>query len=194
MHGKMNGSVTPKTRLVQARPSWSFPTVRNVPSLIAQVRGFCAMVEQAQSKIGPYTKILLGFDGSENSNRALGRAIMVAEATSAELSVVVAADTLSYQSRYMTRYFSELRGETLRYADELVAKAVGTAKAAGVRTVHGYAEEGSPAEIVLAKASETGADLIIVGRRGIRGIQRFLMGGVSSSIVDHASCDVLVVK
>jgi nucleotide-binding universal stress UspA family protein len=44
------------------------------------------------------------------------------------------------------------------------------------------------------QASDEGADLIVVGTRGLNVAQRALLGSVSTKIVHHAACDVLVVR
>ncbi|MDQ3737093.1 MAG: universal stress protein, partial [Actinomycetota bacterium] len=43
-------------------------------------------------------------------------------------------------------------------------------------------------------AVQIGADLVVVGSRGLGGIRRALLGGVSDSVVRHAHCPVLVVR
>jgi nucleotide-binding universal stress UspA family protein len=53
---------------------------------------------------------------------------------------------------------------------------------------------GDPADVILETAKEKDVDLIVIGRRGLTGIKRFLMGSVSRKVVDHAPCSVLVVK
>jgi nucleotide-binding universal stress UspA family protein len=54
--------------------------------------------------------------------------------------------------------------------------------------------EGDPPEEVLAAAEGTGADLIVMGTHGRRGLSRLLMGSVTSHVILHAGVDVLVVK
>jgi nucleotide-binding universal stress UspA family protein len=46
----------------------------------------------------------------------------------------------------------------------------------------------------VALAEELGADLIVMGSRGLRGVRRALIGSVSDSVVRHAHCPVLVVR
>jgi nucleotide-binding universal stress UspA family protein len=46
----------------------------------------------------------------------------------------------------------------------------------------------------VALAEELGADLIVMGSRGLGGVRRALMGSVSDSVVRHAHCPVLVVR
>jgi nucleotide-binding universal stress UspA family protein len=58
----------------------------------------------------------------------------------------------------------------------------------------GSVEEGYPADCILNMAVTDRADLIVMGRRGISGVERFLLGGVSSSVVSHSKCDILIVR
>jgi nucleotide-binding universal stress UspA family protein len=150
-------------------------------------------MKQKQAVLG-YKRILVCYDGSENAMRALRRGIVLAKESGGELHVVVAADTFSIQARNLERYFRDLREIILHSCKHDLAKALDISRKAGVVAVRGSVEEGHPAEVILATASEVSADLIIAGRRGLRGVQRFLLGSVSSSVVGHSTCDVLVVK
>jgi nucleotide-binding universal stress UspA family protein len=49
------------------------------------------------------------------------------------------------------------------------------------------------AELV-QEAEESGADLIVVGTRGLNAAKRLVLGSVSTNVVQHAPCDVLVVR
>lgn len=53
---------------------------------------------------------------------------------------------------------------------------------------------GSPAEVIVAEAERSGAELIIVGSHGRSGLKRFLLGSVSSAVIAHAPCNVMVVR
>lgn len=54
--------------------------------------------------------------------------------------------------------------------------------------------QGSPAEIILNYAKEQGADVIVIGSRGLGGIREFVLGSVSHNVVQSARIPVLVVK
>jgi nucleotide-binding universal stress UspA family protein len=54
--------------------------------------------------------------------------------------------------------------------------------------------EGSPKKIILDEAESWGADLIVVGSHGRRGLDRFLLGSVSQAVALHASCSVEIVR
>jgi nucleotide-binding universal stress UspA family protein len=141
-----------------------------------------------------YRRILVCYDGSDNATRALQTAITMAKEGDGELSIVVAASTLGYPPRYRDRYYSDLRKVTLHHAKEQLSEALETAKIGGVPSAQGKVAEGHPADMILTRAVDVKPDLIVVGRRGLGGVQRFLLGSVSSAVVIHSKCDVLVVK
>ena len=53
---------------------------------------------------------------------------------------------------------------------------------------------GNPAEEIMKAASREQADLIVMGAKGLGAIARFLLGSVSTRVVQHANCAVLVVR
>jgi nucleotide-binding universal stress UspA family protein len=54
--------------------------------------------------------------------------------------------------------------------------------------------EGSPKRVILDEAEAWGADLIVVGSHGRRGLDRFLLGSVSQAVALHAPCSVEIVR
>ncbi len=145
-----------------------------------------------------HKRILVAYDGSENARRALNKGIEEARRSKAELRVVVVADGVVSGARartaVTTALYKQMHEHMVEQARSFLSDALYSAKHEGVVDVIGSVEEGNPADMILAVASEQKADLIIVGRRGARGIERFLLGSVSSRVIDHAACDVLVVK
>lgn len=53
--------------------------------------------------------------------------------------------------------------------------------------------QGEPAEILLRYCEEIGADMLVVGNKGVHGARRWLLGSVANRCVHHADCAVLVV-
>jgi nucleotide-binding universal stress UspA family protein len=84
--------------------------------------------------------------------------------------------------------------ESCGAAETAVAKAIDIARQLGA-TTEGRAVVGRPPERIAAIASDTGADLLVVGRRGeSAALQRMLLGGTAQKIAGLAQCPVLVVK
>lgn len=146
------------------------------------------------SQRGVYERILVGYDGSDNAERALSRAIELAKLSKAELRITVVADTMSYAAYASGGMYRTFNEQTKQNAVNLASAALDTAKRAGVQKVYASDEEGQPADMLLTLATEYKVSLIVVGRRGMRGLERFLMGSVSTAVINHAKCDVLVVK
>lgn len=141
-----------------------------------------------------YGRILVAYDGSDNAERALNRAIDLAKQSKAELRIVVVADTMSYAATASGGIYKRFNEQTKQNAVNLTSTALDAAKASGVKDVYASDEEGQPADMILTLATEYKVSLIVVGRRGVRGLERFLMGSVSSAVINNAKCDVLVVK
>lgn len=64
----------------------------------------------------------------------------------------------------------------------------------GDKTVHVEVLDGRPATEIVRAAERWAADLIVVGARGLSTVRRLLIGSVSSEVVDHAPCPVLVAR
>ena len=136
---------------------------------------------------------MLGYDGSKNAKVALERASELTKNSDGDLIVVVAA-SVPVPAPYASRsYYEQLRKDVVEHAKSLMAEASDLARQAGVKRVTGSVEEGYAADVIASRALETGADMIVVGRRGIRGVERRRIGSVSSSVLAQSECDVLVV-
>jgi nucleotide-binding universal stress UspA family protein len=62
------------------------------------------------------------------------------------------------------------------------------------RTVEVCVLDGRPATRIVAEAERFEADLIVMGARGLSAVRRLLLGSVSSEVVDHAPCPVLIAR
>jgi nucleotide-binding universal stress UspA family protein len=80
-----------------------------------------------------------------------------------------------------------------RQVETTLAEAVSLAQEAGV-DANTYARQGDPADVIVDVAEEQGADLIMVGNKGMTGAKRFLLGSVPDKISHHAPCSVLIVQ
>ncbi|HEY9900049.1 MAG TPA: universal stress protein, partial [Pantanalinema sp.] len=134
-------------------------------------------------------------DDSSHSQLALERAAQFAAGNAAEVTVLTVSYLVNLASFGGLGYAPEATYEvpSTEDAKAILAKAAAFMKEKGVepRTVHRI---GAPSDMILDEAEKLKADLIIVGSHGRTGLQRFLLGSVSSAIVSHAACSVLVVK
>jgi nucleotide-binding universal stress UspA family protein len=144
-----------------------------------------------------FSSIVVGTDGSATATQAVSQAIDLAKALGAALELVSAYEPVPVQ-----RLREERRDvpEDLQWAvgpredvDTVLEAAAKLARAAGV-AVNTYARQGDPADAILDVAEERGADLIIVGNKGMTGAKRFLLGSVPNKVSHHAPCSVLIIR
>jgi nucleotide-binding universal stress UspA family protein len=137
-------------------------------------------------------RILLATDGSECAETAGRVAVDLANRSGAELDVVHAFEFVSPREfagvALRMRSPSECVKQGQRVLDEQVGRIEEGGAVADARLL-----TGSPVGQILCAAEETDAELVIVGRRGLGGVKRLLMGSVSEGVVHHARCPVLVV-
>ncbi len=88
---------------------------------------------------------------------------------------------------------SSTRPDRARASTRCSTAAAGEAEKAGVEA-ESRPREGDPADALLDVAEEVGADLIVVGNKGMTGAKRFLLGSVPNKVSHHAPCGVYIVR
>ena len=132
-------------------------------------------------------KIIVGYDGSDTAKRALERTATLAGASD-EIVVVAAAEAHARSAITAGSHLDPSEFQE-RKNDLEEAKKFFSEKGIDVEAVE---VQGDPGTHIVEAAK--GADLIIVGSRGLNPVQRILLGSVSSKVVHRAECDVLVVR
>jgi nucleotide-binding universal stress UspA family protein len=144
-----------------------------------------------------FSRIVVGTDGSDTAAQAVREAIDLAKIAGGQLIVVSAYEPVSGR-----RLQGEQEGAPADVAHEIgpredvnlvLTAAASEAKKEGVE-VQTRPVEGDPAEGILDVAEESGADLIVVGNKGMTGARRFLLGSVPNNISHHAPCSVIIVR
>ncbi|MGX1858728.1 universal stress protein [Dietzia sp. NPDC055340] len=143
-----------------------------------------------------YTKVIVGTDGSESSYRAVERAAVLAADASATLVVACAyvpADqrSVSQVADQMGEDAYQIRGDNP--AEDIVRGAKDRAHAAGATEIEVRTVKGAPVESLISLAEETGADLLVVGNKGLNSLTGRLLGSVPADAARRAACDVLIV-
>ncbi|WP_114560069.1 universal stress protein [Desertihabitans aurantiacus] len=136
-------------------------------------------------------RVVVGVDGSDDGQRALVYACRAARAREAELLVAHAVDDAVLAGAWGVVYDPTL----LQQAGEtIVAEAVEFAQGMGVPAdrISSEVVMGNPSG-VLSKLSEE-ADLVVVGRRSVRGLERLFVGSTSVGVAASATCPVIMVS
>jgi nucleotide-binding universal stress UspA family protein len=139
-----------------------------------------------------FTRIVVGTDGSETAAEAVRQAVDLAKLAGATLSIVSA-----YEPVPQRRLEGEQQDVPADVQHEIGPREdvnlVLDAAAADARK-EGIEVQAHPVEAVLNVAEETGADLIVVGNKGMTGARRFLLGSVPNNVSHHAPCSVMIVR
>jgi nucleotide-binding universal stress UspA family protein len=142
------------------------------------------------------TRILLATDGSEEAELAALRAVELAQRTDSELHVVHVGvvPTLLVSYPGTLGYEGKLYEQIEEDSRELLRKESWRVQAAGGTVAGAHLRMGKVDLEIVALAEELGADLIVMGCRGHRGVRRAIEGSVSDGVIRHTPCPVLVVR
>lgn len=134
--------------------------------------------------------ILVAYDDTEPSRRALDRAATLAEAFGSQVLVTSIAP-LHYSSPRLTLTVKE-RGEGLAAREEDMRQAQAILQERGI-AADALVARGDPASAIARLAEEHDVDLVVVGTRELGALQRLLGQSVSQAVSRRVRCDLLVV-
>lgn len=144
-----------------------------------------------------HSQVVVGFDFTHSARDAMHRAIAVANRAPFHVLHFVCAieprghvPAMPHHGRVDLPYVERVESAVL---DEIAAE---LKSASIVDRVHFFVHVriGHAAEEILSLAREVGADLIIVGSRGLRGVERLVLGSVAERVVREAGCTVEVAR
>ncbi|MCJ8280073.1 MAG: universal stress protein [Rivularia sp. ALOHA_DT_140] len=153
-------------------------------------------------------KILVAIDNSNMTQKVFDEAIFLAKATDANVMILHVLSPLDEQ--YIdplflqpTIIYPQLRGNNSKYAkdwEKLKENRLNwlnwlrqQATQLGVKAEYSQ-NIGEPSRMICDIAQNWEADVIVIGRRGRRGISELLMGSVSNYVLHHAPCSVFIVQ
>jgi nucleotide-binding universal stress UspA family protein len=135
-------------------------------------------------------RILVAYDDTVPSRRALDRAATLAEAFGSRVFVTSIAP-LHYSSPRLTLTVKE-RGEGIAAREEDMQQAQAILEERGI-AAESLPARGEPAATIAKLAEEHDVDLIVVGTRELGALQRLLRQSVSEGVSRRARCEVLIV-
>ncbi len=142
-----------------------------------------------------YKTVVVGTDGSTTADKAVQAAADVARALGSALHVVSAFRTPRVGMGAVAGVDMVDTGAGQAMAEEAARAVVQEAienHGSGLQ-VEGHAGRGAADDVILKFAADLGADLIVVGSKGMGGARRYL-GSVPNSVAHAAPCAVLIVK
>jgi nucleotide-binding universal stress UspA family protein len=147
-----------------------------------------------------FNTIVVGTDGTESASKAVVEAADLAAANDQAVLHIVSVQKPMAASAIASAEMAvaapagaelEWEEEARKSLDAALAEAAERAGRPGLN-VETHARFGSPAEVLCDFATHLGADLIVVGNKGMQGGRRFL-GSVPNTVSHHAPCSVLIV-
>ena len=148
-----------------------------------------------------YKSIVVGVDGSETARAAMLKATELARLTGARVHLVTASPkgrlaemiTLDPMAAGMTEMLKRTEDELASASADLLKRVAEEVRKGGV-DAETYLVEDDPADAIIGVAESAGADLIVVGNKGMRGAKRFVLGSVPNAVAHRAPCDVTIVS
>ncbi len=138
-------------------------------------------------------KILIGIDDSKVSGDVLRAIVTQFRTEHTEIRVLHVLQPLAPAPPQMAEGYAPELEDQKKPAHELVERIAKELRSAGFK-VDTAVEVGDIRERIIDSAAEWGADLIVVGSHGERGIRRFLLGSVAEFVARHAKCSVEIVR
>lgn len=148
-----------------------------------------------------YARILVAIDGSQVATRALEQALALAKALGSAVTIVHVAEVAPRVGEdhgavvTATQNRVALLVEATQAAtDKLLDEAQDACDAAGVGATTMWIENSSPAEGIVETAESVGAELIVMGTNGRRGLTRMILGSQTISVLQNTKVPVLVTR
>lgn len=145
-----------------------------------------------------FEKIMVAFDGSKDSVKAVKLAAALATEFQSQLVVVhvYSSPMIVYGAgaSLPVPNYKDLEDSAKKSASEVLSHGLRFASEAGVKARGELLEAQSVVEALSEYATEMKADLLVVGTRGVTGFKKLILGSVSSGLVGHSPCPVLVAR
>lgn len=148
-----------------------------------------------------FSHILVAVDGSKHAMRAATAAIELAQRYGAQLEVITVAKKPTAEITEQLRHYMEVEHipATLdemmdRRSQEILDQVEQQARKKGLEEIRKTAKSGPPARTIVAHAKQVGADLIVMGSRGLGDIEGLLLGSVSHKVSALAECSCMTVR
>lgn len=140
-----------------------------------------------------FTNILVPVDGSDNSYRALDAALLFSEKLGSNITAVHIMEQVPITHIGSEKLLSEFLEAYKKENQDILSKCSEIATQKGL-TIKTLLLQGNPASVILDYSKQEKFDLLIMGSRGMGKFKELILGSVSSKIVHHSPCAVLLIR
>jgi nucleotide-binding universal stress UspA family protein len=137
--------------------------------------------------------MLVPVDGSENSYRALDAALFLSEKLGSDITVLHVMEEVPITHIESQKLLRELLENYKKENEEILSKCSEIARKKGL-TINTILLQGNPASIILDFSKKEKYDIVIMGSRGMGKFKELILGSVSTKIVHHSPCGVLLIR
>jgi nucleotide-binding universal stress UspA family protein len=138
-----------------------------------------------------FKKILIANDGSEGAARALSAAIKLAKEQEAELHMISVEEMPRFPASIDE--IIEEKAEANHVYEAVMSRSVAQAQAAGIK-LYPHVLVGHPVSSIAEFIEQEGFGLLVIGYMGHTALYNRIIGSTTDRLVEHAPCNVLVVK
>ena len=147
---------------------------------------------------GAPARVLVGTDGSRYADAAVDAVAARAWPAGSEARLVTVLDTVMFVTPgpgepAVAKWVGSDDEKDWEWVREAFEPSLAKLRAAGLTATLDL-RVGNPKSVLVAEAEEWGADCVFVGAKGLRGVDRLLMGSVSAAVATRAHCSVEVVR
>ena len=141
-------------------------------------------------------KILIPVVRSEYNDKIISFATILANGSGASITAIHVMDksTLGGIGDVFGARVEEYEKAMRKRSEELLAEVQQIIEKQGIKISIEVIRNKSIAQGIIDYARESGADVIVIGTKGLTGVERFVMGGVASSVINNAHCPVVAIR
>lgn len=141
-----------------------------------------------------FKKILVATDGSVTAEKAASHAINLSKMTGAEIHALYVISTgYSVTTRSVKGWTDEFEEGLAKRGRIAICYIEQLGKEAGI-IVKPVLIKGIPAEEILTYAEKNDMDLIVMGTKGLTGIEKLLLGSVAENVLRHSKVPVMIIQ
>jgi nucleotide-binding universal stress UspA family protein len=140
-----------------------------------------------------FSKILVPVDGSDNSHRALDAALLLSEKLGAKVTAIHVMEDIPVLHIQSEKLLREVLYAYKKESQLLLSKCSEIATRKGL-SINTKLLQGNVGSTILDFCEKEKYDIIIMGSRGMGNFKELILGSVSSKVVHHSRCPVLVIR
>jgi nucleotide-binding universal stress UspA family protein len=140
-----------------------------------------------------FSKVLVPVDGSDNSHRALDAALLLSEKLGAKVTAVHVMEDIPVLHIQSEKLLRELLDAYKKQSQLILSKCSGIATRKGL-SINTKLLQGNAGSTILDFCEKEKYDIIIMGSRGRGKFKELVLGSVSSKVIHHSSCPVMIIR